>query len=125
MFYFRAEPSLETSSVPLFDVNDCKASTGTGGGPTTLDPAAKTSYKTQPAFELLCKRLKPGKSAGSTSPADYEWARRDYLIISAGVDRYWGYVKVTVSGTTQTVTPVETYADLADATCDDIANFNY
>jgi len=48
------------------------------------------------------------------------WVRDDYLLISCGADRYWGYVNPPdASGN---VTPATT---TTGATCDDVTNFSY
>jgi len=119
IFYYRAEPALATSSVPLFATSDCPAPTTSGSGGTGTISDSKDTFKSQAQFELLCKKPRPGGSA-----TDTDWVRKDYILISCGPDRYWGPVTTTVSGTTTTVTAVEQVSQMADANCDDITNFS-
>jgi hypothetical protein len=55
------------------------------------------------------------------------WVRQDYLLISAGADRYWGYVKETGSGSATRVVQTDSVTDVGsgDAMCDDICNFKH
>lgn len=100
IFYFRYEPG-DTSP---YDVND---------NPT--DPnVAQLGFANQTHFELLVKPMDPSGAR--------RWVREDYLLISCGADRYWGFVNPPdASGK---VTPATT-TTAAGVTCDDVANFNY
>jgi len=101
IFYCRAEPNEAT----VLNVTD-------NGVVDSFAPPDK-NYYSQTAFELL---VRPGLTSNATRP----WVRRDYVLISAGADRRWGYVKKTSSGDYQAVVTID-----ADSTCDDIANFTY
>jgi len=101
IFYYRFEPT-ETVNPPQYDVND-----------NPVDPsAALWGFANQARFERLVKPKDP-----SGTP---RWVRDDYLLISCGADRYWGYVKTDAAGK---VTPAS--ATESGATCDDVANFSY
>jgi len=65
ILYFRAEPTEE----PMFDAAD-----------NPLDPTGREGFASQEHFEMLARR------------ADGQWVRSDYLLISAGPDRLFGYV---------------------------------
>ena len=65
ILYFRAEPTEE----PMFDAAD-----------NPLDPTGQEGFASQAHFEMLARR-----AAG-------RWVRSDYLLISAGPDRLFGYV---------------------------------
>lgn len=106
IFYFRYEPG-DTNP---YDANDNRPHTG-------FDVNAQWSFASQIHFEWL---VKPTDPSGTR-----RWVREDYLLISCGADRYWGFVKQTGSGGTATIVPALTQADMAIATCDDVANFNY
>ena len=106
IFYFRYEPG-DTNP---YDVNDNPLSTNGATGPPLL------GFASQNHFNLLVT---------VPNPVDLNkkrWVRDDYLLISCGADRYWGYVKPPdASGN---VTPAITTAD-SGATCDDVTNFSY
>jgi type II secretory pathway pseudopilin PulG len=71
-------------------------------------------------FEFLVKPYDPVAK-------QKRWVRQDFLLISAGADRYWGYVKEATSGTTLGLTQEVTQIDIDSgvATCDDICNFRH
>ena len=95
ILYFRAEPTEE----PVFDAAD-----------NPLDPTGHEGFASQEHFEMLARR------------ADGQWVRRDYLLISAGPDRLFGYVvEDEASGDLRPARPEEK----EKATCDDIVNFKY
>ncbi len=83
-------------------------------GDNDTDTTGKNGFASKPHMELLIMKTDP---AGTKRPI-----RTDYLLISAGPDRYYGFVKVVTSGATTSVVPA---TDLTDALCDDVTNFNY
>ncbi|HUS45420.1 MAG TPA: type II secretion system protein [Phycisphaerae bacterium] len=94
ILYFRHEPS-----TPAYNVFHNPTSDGREG------------FTSKVRFEDL---VKLGESGGTT-----RWVRPDYLLISAGPDRIFGYVKdedgeLVLAG-----------RDDAGAMCDDICNFKY
>jgi hypothetical protein len=95
ILYFRAEPTEE----PMFDAAD-----------NPLDPTGREGFASREHFEMLARR------------ADGQWVRRDYLLISAGPDRLFGYVvEDEASGDLRPARPEEK----EKAFCDDVANFKY
>jgi len=95
ILYFRAEPTEE----PMFDAAD-----------NPLDPTSHEGFASQEHFEMLARR------------ADGRWARRDYLLISAGPDRLFGYVvEDKASGGLRPARSEEK----EKACCDDVTNFKY
>jgi len=95
ILYFRAEPTED----PVFDAAD-----------NPLDPTGQEGFASQAHFEMLVRR------------ADGRWVRRDFLLISAGPDRLFGYVvEDASSGGLRPARPEEK----EKAYCDDIANFKY
>jgi len=95
ILYFRAEPTEE----PMFDAAD-----------NPLDPTGREGFASQEHFEMLARR------------ADGQWVRRDYLLISAGPDRLFGYVvEDKASGGLRPARPEEK----EKACCDDVTNFKY
>jgi type II secretory pathway pseudopilin PulG len=105
IFYYRYEPA-ETSA---FDRAHNNSSADVLVG----------NFFDQTKFEFLVKPLDPVTSTK-------RWVRQDYLLISAGADRYWGYVKELKTGTTVGLTQdVSKTADIDTgiATCDDLCNF--
>jgi len=95
ILYFRAEPTEE----PMFDAAD-----------NPLDPTGREWFASQEHFEMLARR------------ADGRWVRRDYLLISAGPDRLFGYVvEDEASGGSRPARPEEK----EKAFCDDVTNFKY
>jgi len=95
ILYFRAEPTEK----PMFDAAD-----------NPLDPTGRERFASQEHFEMLARR------------ADGRWVRRDYLLISAGPDRLFGYVvEDKASGGSRPARPEEK----EKAFCDDVTNFKY
>ena len=95
ILYFRAEPTEK----PMFDAAD-----------NPLDPTGREDFASQEHFEMLARR------------ADGRWVRGDYLLISAGPDRLFGYVvEDEASGGFRPARPEEK----EKAFCDDIVNFKY
>jgi len=80
-----------------------------GDNPTPND--GREGFKNKEHFEAL---VKLGESGGTT-----RWVRPDYLLISAGPDRIFGYVK------DEDGELVPAGRDDAGARCDDICNFKY
>jgi len=104
IYYYRFEPT-DTADPPQYDVND---------NGTTDSSSSLWNFASKTHFEML---VKPADPSGTQ-----RWVRDDYLLISCGADRYWGYVKPPdASGN---VTPAQA-SDLGVATCDDVANFSY
>jgi prepilin-type N-terminal cleavage/methylation domain-containing protein len=101
IFYFRYEPA-DTSSYNV-------ANSG------AVDSTMVTNFASQTHFELLVKPKDPATTGR-------RWVRTDYLLISSGADRFWGYVVEDVtSGTTRAA--VETDVTAGAAVCDDVCNF--
>jgi len=95
ILYFRAEPTEE----PMFDAAD-----------NPLDPTGREGFASQEHFEMLARR------------ADGKWVRSDFLLISAGPDRLFGYViEDKASSGLRPARPDEK----EKAYCDDIVNFKY
>ncbi|HUX02121.1 MAG: hypothetical protein WBD63_06890 [Phycisphaerae bacterium] len=93
ILYFRAEPTED----PVFDAAD-----------NPLDPTGRKGFASQEHFERLARR------------ADGQWVRTDYLLISAGLDRRFGYaVQDAESGLSRPARPDEK----EKAWCDDVTNF--
>jgi len=102
IFYYRYEPA-ETDA---FDFKD----NGSAG-----DTALVNNFASQAHFQLLAKPLDPASGA-------QKWVRPDFLLISAGADRLWGYAKEEQGRPTgKDVT--QTDIDSGAAVCDDICNF--
>jgi prepilin-type N-terminal cleavage/methylation domain-containing protein len=101
IFYFRYEPA---DSSP-YDVKDCGAE----------DSTMVNNFASQTHFEFLVKPKDPATTGR-------RWVRTDYLLISSGADRLWGYVVEGVTGGTPTAA---TEADMTAgvAACDDVCNF--
>jgi prepilin-type N-terminal cleavage/methylation domain-containing protein len=104
IFYFRYEPG-DTNQYSWDD------------NPISQDTAPLWGFASQAHFEMLVRPRDP-----SGTP---RWVRDDYLLISCGGSRYWGYVKQTTdAGGNVTITPaLET--DIGVATCDNVTNFSY
>jgi hypothetical protein len=100
ILYFRANTG---GREPLFDVTD-----------NPVDPTGQTGFASQEHFEMLVKyKMQDGSMA---------WERKDFLLISAGPDRLYGYVvKDNKTGNLRPARPDE----MAEATCDDVANFSH
>jgi len=95
ILYFRAEPTED----PVFDAAD-----------NSLDPTGREGFASQEHFEMLARR------------ADGQWVRRDYLLISAGPDRLFGYVVMDKkSGRLRPARPEEK----EKACCNDVTNFKH
>jgi hypothetical protein len=101
ILYFRAEPAEE----PMFDAAD-----------NPLDPTGREGFASQEHFEMLARQ------AGGQRNVPPGWVRTDYLLISAGPDRLFGYVvEDKTSGGSRPARPEEK----DKAYCDDIVNFKY
>ena len=101
ILYFRAEPTED----PVFDAAD-----------NPLDPTGHEGFASQEHLEMLARR------ADGQRNVPPGWGRRDYLLISAGPDRLFGYVvEDKASGGLRSARPEEK----EKASCDDIANFKY
>jgi hypothetical protein len=109
ILYFRAEPTEQ----PVFDAAD-----------NPLDPTGREGFASQEHFEMLARR------------ADGRWVRRDYLLLSAGPDRLFGYVvEDKASGGLRparlrhpggTLRRGEARPEEKEkATCDDVTNFKH
>jgi len=99
ILYFRFEPSGD----PEYDVQD-----------NPVDPACINGFASQEQFEML---VRPKDSQGNR-----KWVREDYLLISAGPDRLFGYVvEDAATGQVRPARPEEVESGKAE--CDDIANF--
>jgi len=109
IFYYRFEP-LEQRA---FDYRDNNASNA---------DATIGNFLSDMCFEFLVKPYDPVSRTA-------RWVRQDYLLISAGADRYWGYVKeLQGSGTGgATITQSVQAAEVSNGTamCDDICNFKH
>ena len=104
IFYFRYEPTED----PAYDWND---------NPPSTDTAPLWGFASKAHFEML---VKPTDPSGTQ-----RWVRDDYLLISCGASRYWGYVKqIKDANGIVTVTPAAA-SDLGVATCDNVTNFSY
>jgi len=105
IFYYRYEPA-ETSAFD-WTHNNSKSDALIG------------NFLDSTKFEFLVKPLDPVTS-------QKRWVRPDYLLISAGADRYWGYVKEVKSGSTLGLTQDVSPTDISQgiATCDDRCNWH-
>jgi hypothetical protein len=115
ILYFRAEPTEE----PMFDAAD-----------NPLDPTGHEGFASQEHFEMLARR------ADGQRNVPPGWVRDDYLLISAGPDRLFGYVvEDKTSGGFRPARLRQGGAPLRrgearpeekeKAFCDDIVNFKY
>jgi type II secretory pathway pseudopilin PulG len=88
-----------------------------------LGNTAGTNFYSELCFQLLTKPLDP-TSASATAQ---RWVRLDYLLISAGPDRYWGYVKevATTGGPRADQNVTQSDINSGVAMCDDVCNFKY
>ena len=101
IFYFRYEPADSSS----YDVTDCGA----------VDTTMVTNFASDTHFQLLVKPKDP-------TTATRRWVRPDYLLLSSGTDRLWGYVVEDVSsGTPRAAAEADMTAGVA--ACDDVCNF--
>jgi hypothetical protein len=102
ILYFRAEPTEES----MFDAAD-----------NPLDPTGREGFASQEHFEMLARR------ADGQRNVPPGWVRRDYLLISAGPDRLFGYMveDETAGGLFRPAQPDEKQK----AWCDDVTNFKY
>ena len=104
IFYFRFEP---TEAAP-YNVSD-------NGTADATDPP-DTNFRSQAHLDLVGFGVKRTDASGRT-----RYVREDYLLISPGPDRLYGYVKENT--TTQKMEAVLTPPPSAGAYCDDITNF--
>ena len=93
ILYFRAEPTED----PMFDAAD-----------NPLDPTSHEGFASQEHFEMLTRR------------ADGRWVRGDYLLISAGPDRLFGYI--VEDAASDGIRPAQP-EEKDKAWCDDVTNF--
>jgi len=101
VFYFRYEPADSSS----YDVTDCG----------TVDSTMVTNFASDTHFQLLAKPKDP-------TTGNRRWVRPDYLLVSSGTDRLWGYVVEDVtSGTPRAAAEADMSAGVA--ACDDVCNF--
>jgi prepilin-type N-terminal cleavage/methylation domain-containing protein len=117
IFYYRYEP-VDTNA---YDAARDKGNNGTGSSDGTSSNGINisgTNFYNQAVFELL---VRP-KDAITGLP---RWVRQDYLLISAGADRIWGYVKESYQNSQWVPTQNVDDNDISrgDAVCDDICNF--
>jgi type II secretory pathway pseudopilin PulG len=109
IFYYRCEPADGDSA---YDYGNNNA----GNVDTTI------GCFTQRGFPLLVKPKDPVTGT-------YRWVRPDYLLICAGADRFWGYVKEVPSsgagGNTLSQDVTEDDVNGGVAMCDDICNFKH
>jgi len=78
-----------------------------------VDPTCRHGFANQEHFELSARRKDPKGGMG--------WVREDYLLISPGSDRLYGYVVVTAAGGEASPARPEDVTQ-GKATCDDIVN---
>jgi prepilin-type N-terminal cleavage/methylation domain-containing protein len=95
ILYFRFEPG----ATPQYDVSN-----------NPVDSACKNGFASQTHFELLVK-------------PNGKWVRQDFLLISAGEDRYWGLVKPEMAGSSATGRMIAATATDTNGLCDDLCNF--
>jgi type II secretory pathway pseudopilin PulG len=109
IFYYRYDPAEN----PPYTI---AGNRGSG----ILGDTSSANFLSQAGLELLARPL---DAATNTK----RWLRQDYLLISAGADRYWGYVMETGSGSATRVVQTENVADVGSgvAMCDDICNFKH
>lgn len=101
ILYFRFDRDRD----PPYDVRDNPVGTSYAKG-----------FASQEQFELL---VRPKDASGNR-----KWVREDYLLISPGVDRYYGFVvEDKATGEVRLARPEEVEA--GEATCDDITNFKH
>jgi hypothetical protein len=101
LLYFRFERDLD----PPYDVRD-----------NPVDPTCVNGFASQEQFELL---VRPKDQNGNR-----KWVREDYLLISPGADRCYGYVaEDRATGKVRPARPEE--IEKGEAFCDDIVNFRY
>jgi prepilin-type N-terminal cleavage/methylation domain-containing protein len=103
IFYFRFEP---TEAAP-YNVSD---------NPTKTADPPDTGFRSQDHLNLRGFGVQRTDASGRT-----RYVREDYLLISPGPDRLYGYVKENAS--TQKMEAVLTPPPSAGAYCDDITNF--
>jgi type II secretory pathway pseudopilin PulG len=102
IFYCRYEPSEN----PSYDVTDNNA----------VDSTMVNNFAAQDKFELLVKPKDPATTGR-------RWVRADYLLMSSGADRLWGYVVEDSSG--KPAAAVQADVDNGLAICDDVCNFKH
>jgi len=97
VLYFRFEKDRD----PPYDVRD-----------NPVDPTGAVGFASQEHFEML---VRPKVGNGTR-----KWVRDDYLLISPGADRVYGFVVIdTVTGQVRPARPGEE----GNSFCDDITNF--
>ena len=101
ILYFRFDRDRD----PPYDVRD-----------NPVGPSYAKGFASQEQFELL---VRPKDASGNR-----KWVREDYLLISPGVDRYYGYVvEDKATGNMRPARPEE--VESGEAICDDITNFRH
>jgi len=120
IFYYRYEPADGTTA---YDVT-CNKGNGTIADTAGTNFGGVASSAGQPYFELLVKPLAPD---AATTAGSQQWIRKDYLLISAGPDRYWGYVKEVLTSGAARVSQDVKQSEITSgvAMCDDVCNFKY
>jgi type II secretory pathway pseudopilin PulG len=93
-------------------------------GNGTIGDTNGANFYSELCFQLLAKPLAPDPNVAAGSQ---QWVRKDYLLISAGPDRYWGYVKEVSATGGPKVSQDVTQSDINSgvAMCDDVCNFKY
>ncbi|MCX5682397.1 MAG: hypothetical protein NT049_01770 [Planctomycetota bacterium] len=101
ILYFRFDRDRD----PPYDVRDNPVGTSYAKG-----------FASQEQLELL---VRPKDASGNR-----KWVREDYLLISSGPDRYYGFVvEDKATGEVRPARPEEVEA--GEATCDDVTNFKH
>jgi prepilin-type N-terminal cleavage/methylation domain-containing protein len=111
IFYYRYESAEGATAYNKLD--------NTGSG--LIGDTTGTNFLSQPAFELLVRYVDP-----TSTTSQKRWVRPDYLLISAGADRYWGYVREaagTGGGSKVEQTESQSEVNSGIAICDDVCNF--
>jgi len=112
IFYYRYEPAEN----PPYNIQWNK-------GSGLIGDSSSTNFIDKDGFEIL---VMPTDAAANAR----RYVRQDYLLISPGADRYWGYVKeqqASSGGSGSTLVQVNTLTDVTSgiAMCDDVCNFKH
>jgi len=116
VLYYKYDPSESTYQYDYKDNPNVKE--GESADPDVED-LPTNGFVSQTHFEYSAKYLPPG---GRTA-ADMLWHRKDYLLISPGEDRLYGYVYEDFQDDNR-IKAAETSQKRKQAMCDDITNFN-
>ena len=100
ILYFRYDADRD----PPYDVRD-----------NPVDPTCETGFASQEHFEL--------SATYETPESRQKWQRDDYLLISPGADRLYGYVVEDETGGEMRLATSAEQIRSGAATCDDITNF--